>query len=43
MVTAASCTKMDVDISNMPAGTYVVEVINAGGKWVGTKQIFKLQ
>lgn len=41
-VTIIPYSKIDVDISRMPAGRYVAEVINATGKRIGTKLIVKM-
>ncbi len=41
LVTAISYTKIDVDISRLPAGIYMVEVMNTAGKRIGVKKIIK--
>jgi hypothetical protein len=41
LVTTISYTKIDVDISRLPEGIYMVEVMNAAGKRIGVKKIIK--
>ena len=38
-VTTTPYTDIEVDISNLPAGVYTVELRNASGKQVGAKKI----
>jgi uncharacterized repeat protein (TIGR01451 family) len=42
LVTTIPYTRIDVDISRMPAGTYLVELVNSFGKRIGVKRIIKL-
>ena len=39
VITTLSYTDINVDISNVPAGTYVVEVINSAGRSIGAKKV----
>jgi hypothetical protein len=39
VITTLPYTQIDVDLSNMPAGTYLVEVFNSAGKSIGAKKV----